>query len=123
MVTVSAASYSKTQGPRVSRCEAASWPITAILDAPITATSGSKAPSFLSSTAVRSAATRAASRCSGASSTDATALTSSAYGFSNRPRANFAVSTRRTDSSMVLLADQARCATASGKRGNRLDRR
>ena len=93
-VTVSARSKSKAQGPRVSRLESASGPMTAIELRPA-ASSGSRSPSLRSSTADRSAAIRATSRWAGSAST-ARAWSSSTYGASSRPSRIFAASTRRT---------------------------
>ena len=111
-VTVSSRSKSKTQGPMVSRGESASGPITAIeLSAP--ASRGSRSPSLRSSTADRSAATRATSRWAGSASTSR-ARSSSTYGSSNRPIRIFASRMRRTLASIVSTS-VAPDSSASGR--------
>ena len=70
IVVVSAKSSSKTQGPRVSRGESASWPMTAMEEIPSPkgrtgAPAGPGQGSFLSRTRDFSAARRAASRWAG----------------------------------------------------------
>ena len=109
-VTVSSRSKSKHQGPRVSRGESASGPITAI-EPRLPASSGSRSPSLRSSTADRSAAMRATSRCAGSSSTSA-ARASSTYGSSNRPIRSLASSTRRTLASSVAGSTAPRARPA-----------
>ena len=99
--------------------ESASGPITAI-DPSARRSSGSRPPSLRSSTADRSAATRATSRCAGSASTSR-ARSSSTYGSSNRPSAELRLEHAPHARVERLLADRrpAPAPRAGGRRRGR----